>query len=257
MQQSKVFKGMKLGFGFLIVVMTVISGCSDNDKKSSSTGGEDAFEGALSGSTNIDLVTNKNTITVSWEKPLHETIAQENLQYIVYVSMTNNMTTLEDTLSNGFMMTSTVDEDQVSLRGFKNSTTYYITVVVADYDTEDEIAAFKSTSVVTGVGPVLTSFTVTSGSVVAVGSGLSADIWSATTPTYASSNNATAPCDFAEESSQSNLNSYFGTNGKTDTGWNPGSGDMTGVGSRCVALCDDFTSSPTSVCTNHVLSVEN
>lgn len=97
------------------------------------------------------------------------------------------MRNLSNTLANGTLIGQRSDIDSHSVRGLVNSTQYYVTIVVYDDNTDEPIAAFKTISVTTGVGPALTSLTVSPGTPVAVGSGLDADIWSAATPTFANS----------------------------------------------------------------------
>ncbi len=243
---------------FCIASLTMLSNCSDSDSKSSSSGIGDSFEGTLTGPTALTPEVNKNTIKINWEIPVHDTLPEDELDFYVYLSTENNMTSLSDTISNGRLVTSNSETTFGTVRGLVNSTTYYITVVVYNNNTDEPIAAFKPASIVTGIGPVLTSLMVSPGTPVAIGSSLTSNIWSGNGagagPVLAlSSSEGANPCGLPREESESNIAVNYGSAGQTDTGWNPGgSADLSAELGRCVAICNTTYGTLSSICTNHV-----
>jgi hypothetical protein len=224
------------------------------------------FSGVFSGSAVVTPSVNQNTITLSWTQPTSSTPFQidpmdpndNGLTYFVYVSRSNNISTLTDALANGRVLNSAGSVNTISSFGLTNQTTYYLTVVVKDSGSNQ--AAFNSISVTTGTGPSISSFSTSSGVPTAIGIGLNT-IWAAPNEWVFIALDTGSNCtDPSPSGYEANLSYYFGTSGQTDTEWTPGNdggGGVQTLAGQCVSLCADYGTASSKVCSAPTLVTGN
>ncbi len=108
------------------------------------------------GNTGIIEVSNITTtlLTLNWVKATDTVTPQASLQYQVYRSSADNITTIADAQINGIQVTSgwTVDLNSIDVEGLSEGTTYYFNIFVRDSD--NFIAAYSNVSVTTDTTPM-------------------------------------------------------------------------------------------------------
>lgn len=86
-----------------------------------------------------------NSLTINWTKANDDFSSQTSLQYLVYISTQNNMSTVSNAVANGTPVDSyATDINTKTINGLLPATVYYITILVRD-DT-GIVSDFSSTS---------------------------------------------------------------------------------------------------------------
>ena len=86
------------------------------------------------GDASLDLsVFTTDTVTVYWDKATDDLTPQASLEYLVYLSLANNITTTADAEANGTPVGSyTADIDTLTISGLDPNTQYWVQVVAKD-----------------------------------------------------------------------------------------------------------------------------
>jgi hypothetical protein len=141
--KAVVYKIIFLCFSFVLVRC---SGDSDTSSSTPPPNNASPVVG-LDGTLSIDLTSTVST-HVSWEAASDEETDEQNLEYLVYHSASNNLSSVEAIEANGSAVGSfSANVLEKTVDGLSPNTTYYINVIVRDE--EGSKSAYESTSVTT------------------------------------------------------------------------------------------------------------
>ena len=142
---------------FYIVAFTFFTACYEdgvkdvvNEENTAAESGDAFRQFPVAGNGGIITTSsvNDNSVKLQWAKGSDDVTPEENLEYRLYSSKSNNIKTATDAMNNGSPVTDWyINTTQVMAETLDKGTTYYFNVVIRDGD--NNVSAYNTTSATT------------------------------------------------------------------------------------------------------------